>query len=85
MLTEGCALVLGWIIWIWPVSEVVSMAIIPALHGLGSDTSVEILTVVISPGHCGLVDQVLIKAETIEKALGATSTVTGASICCWRC
>ena len=74
-----------WIIRISSVSEVVGMAIVPALHGLGCDSSVKLLMVVIWPGHCGLVDQVLIKAETIEKALGATSTVTGASICCWRC
>ena len=62
------------------MSEVETMAIIPALHGLGCDTSIIFLTVVISPGHCGLVDQVLVKAESIEKTNSATSTVTGASI-----
>ena len=54
VLAEGCTLVLIWIIRIWSVSEVVGMAIIPALHGLGSDTSLELLMVVIGPGHCGL-------------------------------
>ena len=54
VLAEGCTLVLAWVIRIWPVSDIVGMAIIPALHGLGSDTSVELLMVVIGPGHCGL-------------------------------
>ena len=85
VLAEGSTLVLAWVIRVWSVSDVVGMAIIPALHGLGCDTSVELLMVVIGPGHSGLVDQVLIKAETIEKALGATSTVTGASICFSGC
>ena len=47
ILGEGSTLVLGWIIWIWPVSEVVGMAIVPALHGLGCDSSVKLLMVVI--------------------------------------
>ena len=67
------------------MSEVETMAIIPALHGLGCDTSIIFLTVVISPGHSGLVDQVLVKAESIEKTNSATSTVTGACICFTRC
>ena len=66
VLAEGCTLVLVWVSWIRFVSDVVGMAIIPALHGLGCDTSIIFLTVVISPGHCGLVDQVLVKAESIE-------------------
>ena len=84
VLAEGCTLVLAWVIRIWPVSDIVGMAIIPALHGLGCDTSIEFLMVVISPGHCGLVDQVLVKAESIEKTNSATSTVTGACICFTR-
>ena len=85
ILGEGSTLVLGWIIWIWPVSEIVGMAIVPALHGLGCDPCIELLMVVVGPGDSGLVHQVLIKAGSIYEARGATSTVTGASICCWRC
>ena len=55
--------------------EVVGMAIVPALHGLGCDTSIEFLMVVISPGHCGLVDQVLVKAETQSVDTKSLSTL----------
>ena len=85
ILGEGSTLVLGWVIWIWPVSDIVGMAIVPALHGLGCDPCIILLMVVVRPGDCGLVHQVFIKAGSIKEARGATSTVTGASICCLGC
>ena len=85
ILGEGSTLVLGWISWIRPVSEIISMAIVPALHGLGCDPCIKFLMVVIRPGDSGLVHQVLIKAESIYEARGTISAVTGSSICFRRC